>query len=216
MACPLSCTCPLCIVVPKPDSDEEGEERVRHDSRKRAKRHRAPSPAKAAKPQRSAMESALCLAFPLASTEGAKNRIVDQLRQLEKYETALQGDDYADKDFENTNTEALQYARAAAAVLSCPWRFSEHLADGMNKQRALEKLISMPLMGPFRAAQILQLFRTGTCDALDALSNNQSPINSRGELRTYNLAGKSMLGACLLYTSPSPRDGLLSRMPSSA
>ena len=25
-----------------------------------------------------------------------------------------------------------------------------------------------------------------------------------------------MLGACLLYTSPSPRDGLLSRMPSSA
>ena len=25
-----------------------------------------------------------------------------------------------------------------------------------------------------------------------------------------------MLGNCLLYTSPSPRDGLLSRMPSSA
>ena len=30
-------------------------------------------------------------------------------------------------------------------------------------------------------------------------------------------AGKSiLLDACLLYTSPSPRDGLLSRMPSSA
>ena len=26
----------------------------------------------------------------------------------------------------------------------------------------------------------------------------------------------SLLGSCLLYTSPSPRDGLLSRMPSSA
>ena len=26
----------------------------------------------------------------------------------------------------------------------------------------------------------------------------------------------SMVNACLLYTSPSPRDGLLSRMPSSA
>ena len=26
----------------------------------------------------------------------------------------------------------------------------------------------------------------------------------------------STYGACLLYTSPSPRDGLLSRMPSSA
>ena len=28
--------------------------------------------------------------------------------------------------------------------------------------------------------------------------------------------GVVSLGACLLYTSPSPRDGLLSRMPSSA
>ena len=26
----------------------------------------------------------------------------------------------------------------------------------------------------------------------------------------------AVCGACLLYTSPSPRDGLLSRMPSSA
>ena len=32
------------------------------------------------------------------------------------------------------------------------------------------------------------------------------------------LAGRSNAGksSCLLYTSPSPRDGLLSRMPSSA
>ena len=29
-------------------------------------------------------------------------------------------------------------------------------------------------------------------------------------------AGADLVGACLLYTSPSPRDGLLSRMPSSA
>ena len=30
------------------------------------------------------------------------------------------------------------------------------------------------------------------------------------------LEEKGLLDACLLYTSPSPRDGLLSRMPSSA
>ena len=30
------------------------------------------------------------------------------------------------------------------------------------------------------------------------------------------VAGFSLATACLLYTSPSPRDGLLSRMPSSA
>ena len=31
-----------------------------------------------------------------------------------------------------------------------------------------------------------------------------------------DLAGDGVVYACLLYTSPSPRDGLLSRMPSSA
>ena len=31
-----------------------------------------------------------------------------------------------------------------------------------------------------------------------------------------NIARQAALRACLLYTSPSPRDGLLSRMPSSA
>ena len=37
-------------------------------------------------------------------------------------------------------------------------------------------------------------------------------LESSGELR----AVQELLGHCLLYTSPSPRDGLLSRMPSSA
>ena len=31
-----------------------------------------------------------------------------------------------------------------------------------------------------------------------------------------NYTGNGLLHLCLLYTSPSPRDGLLSRMPSSA
>ena len=42
----------------------------------------------------------------------------------------------------------------------------------------------------------------------------------KSDLRITWLGHSSMLveidGACLLYTSPSPRDGLLSRMPSSA
>ena len=32
----------------------------------------------------------------------------------------------------------------------------------------------------------------------------------------HHEAGRLKMEACLLYTSPSPRDGLLSRMPSSA
>ena len=34
--------------------------------------------------------------------------------------------------------------------------------------------------------------------------------------KAANEARDRMLESCLLYTSPSPRDGLLSRMPSSA
>ena len=35
-------------------------------------------------------------------------------------------------------------------------------------------------------------------------------------LKVYNYMATGILLTCLLYTSPSPRDGLLSRMPSSA
>ena len=44
-------------------------------------------------------------------------------------------------------------------------------------------------------------------------------VNDGGSLYRpprYDLLRLPLLGRCLLYTSPSPRDGLLSRMPSSA
>ena len=45
-------------------------------------------------------------------------------------------------------------------------------------------------------------------------------VNSVIDKRVNNLgvseSNLQTLGGCLLYTSPSPRDGLLSRMPSSA
>ena len=37
-----------------------------------------------------------------------------------------------------------------------------------------------------------------------------------GYARACNKPGVVLVTSCLLYTSPSPRDGLLSRMPSSA
>ena len=39
---------------------------------------------------------------------------------------------------------------------------------------------------------------------------------SQGELLELPDSSKILVKRCLLYTSPSPRDGLLSRMPSSA
>ena len=41
------------------------------------------------------------------------------------------------------------------------------------------------------------------------------PIPAAGEV-VLEIKASGMCGSCLLYTSPSPRDGLLSRMPSSA
>ena len=45
------------------------------------------------------------------------------------------------------------------------------------------------------------------------ISDIKNEIDESEKLRTE---AKTLLDNCLLYTSPSPRDGLLSRMPSSA
>ena len=47
-----------------------------------------------------------------------------------------------------------------------------------------------------------------TCGAVTAMFMALGLANSSGDLQACD--------TCLLYTSPSPRDGLLSRMPSSA
>ena len=50
-------------------------------------------------------------------------------------------------------------------------------------------------------------------------SNESIQSNEAGDKKNANhtlAAGSTVLDTCLLYTSPSPRDGLLSRMPSSA
>ena len=55
------------------------------------------------------------------------------------------------------------------------------------------------MVNPLDAGQF-----NGACQQAPALSAQNS------------LIAYDNIGACLLYTSPSPRDGLLSRMPSSA
>src|SRR5680860_1324093 len=67
--------------------------------------------------------------------------------------------------------------------------------------------------------------RTGTYQC-SAVRNVEIPKEKKGEYRilgiptikdrVVQMAVKMLIEPCLLYTSPSPRDGLLSRMPSSA
>ena len=57
------------------------------------------------------------------------------------------------------------------------------------------------------------------CPRCKALSRGETEYYTDNEDNVWMSADKSMPGRwwyCLLYTSPSPRDGLLSRMPSSA
>ena len=52
----------------------------------------------------------------------------------------------------------------------------------------------------------------GESAVYDAIVRMAQPFSMREML----VDGQGNFGSCLLYTSPSPRDGLLSRMPSSA
>lgn len=137
------------------------------------------------------MELALGCTYPLAHAEAVKNEIVEKLRHLEKLEIAIQGDDYADKEHQDTNHEALQYARAAAAVLGCAWSFEEHVKCG-RKELALERLTKLPHVGPFRAQQIYELACTGTCEALKALSEDEWPLASNGIKRKVSEGDKAL------------------------
>ena len=60
-------------------------------------------------------------------------------------------------------------------------------------------------------------------DGVATVVMDNPPVNALGIADTYALAdlldgygNRADVRSCLLYTSPSPRDGLLSRMPSSA
>ena len=60
-------------------------------------------------------------------------------------------------------------------------------------------------------------------ETIDALLADPGALLSEDEAKRLELEAtiaqtkdRALIGLCLLYTSPSPRDGLLSRMPSSA
>ena len=78
------------------------------------------------------------------------------------------------------------------------------------------KIAFTPSQEQFRneAAGWLHEQLTGAFADLHGMSSHTQAV-SRRRLWEAQLA-KARLSSCLLYTSPSPRDGLLSRMPSSA
>ena len=70
---------------------------------------------------------------------------------------------------------------------------------------------------PFGTVQSAEFKLTGrTTWQLGQLMVNGIPFAIDGQTRFKDGLSEDDLGGCLLYTSPSPRDATLSRMPSSA
>ena len=85
-------------------------------------------------------------------------------------------------------------------------------------------ILSVPVLGGRLQALGELEFRRGGCAVaalviqiviISILRVDVWGLSEEIHLATYFLLGAFLI-ACLLYTSPSPRDGLLSRMPSSA
>ena len=97
---------------------------------------------------------------------------------------------------------------------------------GCKNINEFRDLINTDLKGLFGGVHILPFFYPydGEDNGFDPI--NHKEIDSRlGDWKDINLLSKDIdimadlivnHISCLLYTSPSPRDGLLSRMPSSA
>ena len=72
--------------------------------------------------------------------------------------------------------------------------------------RSPSEVMKLDRLGSFHQTRL-----SFTRRLIDDLKYQKSKI----EIHQWNIDNNG-IGSCLLYTSPSPRDGLLSRMPSSA
>ena len=81
-----------------------------------------------------------------------------------------------------------------------------------------EKIFYQGSKGSYSESVLLELFpdyELVSCKTFQEVSKNTTQ-EGFGLLPVENSLVGTVIEACLLYTSPSPRDGLLSRMPSSA
>ena len=96
-----------------------------------------------------------------------------------------------------------------------PLKNLETVLKDIDRQRAEDNMTSSKTSGASLAESPLDIIKnTAKSDIIMQLTYT---INTQGPKKyiTFILQGLDAY-TCLLYTSPSPRDGLLSRMPSSA
>jgi hypothetical protein len=143
-----------------------------------------------------ALPLSLSRRYPLTHADPLNDAVAEKLNRMEKYEIALQGDDYADKDNPHTNTEAVTYAKSAATVRGLTWGLSSLCMSSSSGRKDAEARLRMePHIGSFRAKQIVEIVRSGTCSQLEDFEANRAPVGSDGVRREYDSTGRSMHGA---------------------
>ena len=80
----------------------------------------------------------------------------------------------------------------------------------------LQSVIGEETGGVGTLAAVLRGHTGAAAIVLEPTSLHRCPVGAGAASFRLHVPGRAAHGACLLYTSPSPRDGLLSRMPSSA
>ena len=84
-------------------------------------------------------------------------------------------------------------------------KINEEYVDEINQSDSMDSAINglLQSLDPYSAYMPPEVF-------------NEMQTETSGEFGGLGIEVSMEAGVCLLYTSPSPRDGLLSRMPSSA
>ena len=90
------------------------------------------------------------------------------------------------------------------------------LNDKFHKASEIKKNLAENKIGQMKDAAIKEIKDTSIKIAVDSVKKIITTSVDKSKLDTLFQKNLDETKDCLLYTSPSPRDGLLSRMPSSA
>ena len=85
------------------------------------------------------------------------------------------------------------------------------------KRRPTRKIrVGSVYVGGDAPISIQSMTNTETCDVAATVAQIQRCVDVGADIMRVSVPSMEAAKACLLYTSPSPRDATLSRMPSSA
>ena len=111
-----------------------------------------------------------------------------------------------DRNIDDPSERSIWSYRESALLDDPDFEFSDDLGD----------LILGPIMSAESKDDSVQTSKTANVSKLSASQQEATKLVPSARFSLTKIEWRVLVNTCLLYTSPSPRDGLLSRMPSSA